>query len=160
MTVENNIEEDIKILENFINWLKTDFEYNSGEEIKAIEHILSDYKRVLEINEVLLKENEELKIKNNAIKRESEAYAEHMIRLDNELNLEKEKSKYEWIRQNCLPQELVNKLYIPIQKVKDTIEEIDERIKNPEKISYWASYTISECIGIRRILQELLKGGK
>lgn len=38
--VENNIEEDIKILENFINWLKTDFEYNSGEEIKAIEHIL------------------------------------------------------------------------------------------------------------------------
>lgn len=43
---ENNIEEDIKILENFINWLKTDFEYNSGEEIKAIEHILSDYKRV------------------------------------------------------------------------------------------------------------------
>ena len=83
-----------------------------------------------------------------------------MIRLDNELNLEKEKSKYEWIRQNCLPQELVNKLYIPIQKVKDTIEEIDERIKNPEKISYWASYTISECIGIRRILQELLKGGK
>lgn len=45
--MENNIEEDIKILENFINWLKTDFEYNSGEEIKAIEHILSDYKRVL-----------------------------------------------------------------------------------------------------------------
>ena len=31
------------------------------EEHKAIEHILSDYKRVLEINEVLLKENEEFK---------------------------------------------------------------------------------------------------
>lgn len=46
-----------------------------------------------------------------------------MIRLDNELNLEKEKSKYEWIRQNCLSQELVNKLYIPIQKVKDKISE-------------------------------------
>ena len=72
----------------------------------------------------LQKENEELKIKNNAIKRESEAYAENMIRLDNELNLEKEKSKYEWIRQNCLSQELVNKLYIPIQKIKDKIEEI------------------------------------
>lgn len=50
--------------------------------------------------------------------------------------------------------------YIPIQKVKDKIEELDERIKNPEKISYWASYTISECIGIRSILQELLKRGK
>lgn len=34
-----------------------------GEHIKAIEHILSDYKRVLEINEVLLKENEELNYK-------------------------------------------------------------------------------------------------
>lgn len=52
--MENSIKEDIKILENFINWLKIDFEYDSGEEIKAIEHILRDYKRVL-------KENEELK---------------------------------------------------------------------------------------------------
>ena len=74
---------------------------------KEIEH----YKEYIE---KLQKENEELKIKNNAIKRESEAYAENMTRLDNELNLEKEKSKYEWIRQNCLPQELVNKLYITI----------------------------------------------
>lgn len=47
---ENSIKEDIKILENFINWLKIDFEYDSGEEIKAIEHILSDYKRVLKEN--------------------------------------------------------------------------------------------------------------
>lgn len=46
---------------------------------------------------------------------------------------------------------------ISIKKVKDKIEEIDERIKNPEKNSYWAIYTISECIGIRRILQELLE---
>ena len=92
----------------------------------------------------LQKENEEIRIKNNAIKRESEAYAEYMIRLDNELNLEKEKSKYEWIRQNCLSQELVNKLYIPIQKIKDKIEElqkeynkldkqVDEYIKSVEK---------------------------
>lgn len=52
--MENSIKEDIKILENFINWLKIDFEYDSGEEIKAIEHILSDYKRVLKENEELL----------------------------------------------------------------------------------------------------------
>lgn len=51
--MENSIKEDIKILENFINWLKIDFEYDSGEEIKAIEHILSDYKRVLKENEYL-----------------------------------------------------------------------------------------------------------
>lgn len=158
---ENSIEEDIEILESII---KINNDYLKGietqtinqKEIKALEHILSDYKKTLKENEILKKEkeqaweewnnleqgsyeieqklkqqikesqreNEELKRKNNAIKRENEAYAENMIRLDNELNLEKEKSKYEWIRQNCLPQELVNKLYIPIQKVKDKIEEI------------------------------------
>lgn len=94
------------------------FEVNSNY-YEAVSKLLSDYKRVL-------KENEEIRIKNNAIKRESEAYAEHMIRLDNELNLEKEKSKYEWIRQNCLPQELVNKLYIPIQKIKDNLIKYQE----------------------------------
>lgn len=121
--MKNSIEEDIKIIRS-IDTLD-DFELGN-----AINHILSAYKRVLKENEVLLKENEEIRIKNNAIKRESEAYAEHMIRLDNKLNLEKEKSKYEWIRQNCLPQELVNKLYIPIQKVKDKIE---KEIKYHEK---------------------------
>ena len=123
----SSIEEDIKILETWLEELNELFNkthINNTKERNALYNILSDYKRVLKINEVLLKENEEIRIKNNAIKRESEAYAEHMSRLDNELNLEKEKSKYEWIRQNCLPQELVNKLYIPIQKVKDKIEEI------------------------------------
>lgn len=46
---------------------------------------------------------------------------------------------------------------IPKSKVKDKIKELDERIKNPERNSYWASYTVSECIGIRRILQDLLE---
>lgn len=50
--MENSIEEDIKIIENFINWLTIDFEYDSGNEIKAIEHILSDYKKVLKENEL------------------------------------------------------------------------------------------------------------
>lgn len=136
---EDSIEDDIKNAEHFIDSIKTDKEY-------------SDYKRVLKINKVLLKENKELKIKNNAIKRESEAYAEHMIRLDNELNLEKEKSKYEWIRQNCLPQELVNKLYIPKQKVKDKIEEVKEFSENAIS-SVGLQLTIE-------VLQELLEGRK
>lgn len=110
-------------------------------------------KTVLNLIKKLQKENEELKIKNNAIKRESEAYAENMTRLDNELNLEKEKSKYEWIRQNCLPQELVNKLYIPIQKIKDKIEEINKKILNApkydEKISVYRYQ--------KQILQELIE---
>ena len=136
------------------------------ERNRCEQHILSDYKRVLKINKVLLKENKELKIKNNAIKRESEAYAEHMIRLDNELNLEKEKSKYEWIRQNCLSQELVNKLYIPVQKVKDKIEEI---LNNGEyRIIFEGDAEFPDeatCIDAQKYiklekLQELLEGRK
>ena len=153
--MENSIEEDIKKLRESI--IKEKYHiYNKDLKI-ILEHILSDYKRVLKINEVLLKENEELKIKNNAIKRESEAYAEYMIRLDNELNLEKEKSKYEWIRQNCLSQELVNKLYIPIQKVKDKIKEekmpltIVGGIRNKKILEYGIS------LGRMQVLQELIE---
>ena len=51
----NSIEEDIKIIKNFINWLTTDFEYDSGNEIKAIEHILLTYQEVLKENEELNK---------------------------------------------------------------------------------------------------------
>ena len=114
---------------------------------KEIEH----YKEYIE---KLQKENEELKIKNNAIKRESEAYAENMTRLDNELNLEKEKSKYEWIRQNCLPQELVNKLYIPIQKVKDKIEELKAQYKTALEENSTEAFILKCQI---TILQELIE---
>lgn len=160
----NSIEENIKNAEHFINSIKTDKEYKEengwhgyyNKEIvelaRMLEHILSDYKRVL-------KENEEIKIKNNAIKRESEAYAEYMIRLDNELNLEKEKSKYEWIRQNCLSQELVNKLYIPVQEVKDKIEELKQEKKKYGNclIEMYEDELVNRDI---KILQELLEGRK
>lgn len=119
----------------------------------------------------LQKENEELKIKNNAIKRESEAYAENMIRLDNELNLEKEKSKYKWIRQNCLPQELVNKLYISVQTVKDKIEELEEELEIMKVDNMYGRYKeyggktkwerlFATKYGMHDALQELLEGRK
>lgn len=56
-----------------------------------------------------------------------------MINLYNELQCEKEHSKYEWIRQNCLPQGLVNKLYIPKSKIKEKIEEKNSRIEKYRK---------------------------
>lgn len=156
---ENSIEDRINNAYCFLNSMHSDFRTGLyyKEDLENLEHILSDYKRVLEINEVLLKENEEIRIKNNAIKRESKAYAEHMSRLDNELNLEKEKSKYEWIRQNCLPQELVNKLYIPIQKVKDKIEEekLPLTIVGGRKNKKTLEYGIK--LGRRQALQELIE---
>lgn len=75
---ENSIEEDIKIAERFIKSIKTDKEYKKegwhgyfNEEIvelaRILEHILSDYKRVL-------KENEELRTEVNSLKEEKEQY--------------------------------------------------------------------------------------
>ena len=66
---ENSIEEDIKIINNFITYFNKNIQNGNkadltvlGEEINAIEHILSDYKRTLKENEKLRKElNEENK---------------------------------------------------------------------------------------------------
>ena len=51
---KNSIEEDIKIINNFITYFNKNIQNGNkadltvlGEEINAIEHILSDYKRVL-----------------------------------------------------------------------------------------------------------------
>jgi hypothetical protein len=57
---ENNIEEAIERLE-YINRAYSYNNYYSVWDLKCIEILLSNYKRVLKINEVLLKENEILK---------------------------------------------------------------------------------------------------
>lgn len=116
--MENSIEEDIKNAEHFIKSIKTDKEYKEengwhgyyNKEIvelaRILEHILSDYKRVLEMNEVLLKENEELK----------ETYKSE----------KKMKNEYVKLYQDLLLKENV----IPIQKIKDKIEELYQQDKN------------------------------
>lgn len=62
--MKNNIEEDIKIANNFMTYFNKNIQngYKAdltvlGEEIEAIEHILSDYKRVLKENELLRQQN-------------------------------------------------------------------------------------------------------
>ena len=71
---ENSIEEDIKIVENYlansaINEIDSNFFKNGGWETvdleipKSMQHILSDYKRVL-------KENEQLRTEVNSLKKE------------------------------------------------------------------------------------------
>ena len=73
--VENSIEDDIKNAEHFIDSIKTDKEYKEengwhgyyNKEIveltRILEHILSDYKRVLKENELLRQQN--ISYKNN-----------------------------------------------------------------------------------------------
>lgn len=72
--IENSIEEDIKIVENYlansaINEIESNFLKNGGWETidleipKSMQRILSDYKRVLKENELLRQQN--ISYKNN-----------------------------------------------------------------------------------------------
>ena len=72
-SMENSIEETIKIIERKIKEAKhytdiTGLCLTLDKELcNAFINILSDYKRVLEINEVLLKENEQLRTELNSL---------------------------------------------------------------------------------------------
>lgn len=148
---ENSIEDDIKNAEHFIDSIKTDKEYKEengwhgyyNKEIieltRILEHILSDYKRVL-------KENEEYK---NAI---------------NVVN----KEKADWIRayqeEKDREFDFINKISsndsIPIQKVKDKIEELKNTpLKIKENDKYYYETDAYNKIVVQ-VLQELLEGRK
>ena len=107
--MENSIKEDIKNAEHFIKSIKTDKEYKEengwhgyyNKEIvelaRILQHILSDYKRVLKENELakqtlikncniadernqLLKENEQLRTEVNSLKEDmSNMYDEEVV---------------------------------------------------------------------------------
>ena len=132
-------------------------------------------KTILNLIEKLQKENEELKIKNNAIKRESEAYAEKMIRLDIEKQDYFEKYRYHLQQNESLTKEFSN--VIPAQKVKDIIDRIDYDIKKTKEIiskntNIYATYRKNDyqivrlramntkSLDIKKRLQELLEGRK
>ena len=60
------MKEDIKIINNFITYFNRNIQNGNkadltvlGEEINAIEHILSEYKRVLKENRILKEEKEQ-----------------------------------------------------------------------------------------------------
>ena len=139
--MENSIEEDIKIIENFINWLTIDFEYDSGNEIKAIEHILSDYKKVLKENEYMNNELDKQQTTINKYAKENEEYSKQ------------------------LDLDYVDKNYISKKKIEDTIEELKGKLKDiskrREKSKTKEEKTILWCLEIRtderiKTLQELL----
>lgn len=139
--MENSIEEDIKIIENFINWLTIDFEYDSGNEIKAIEHILSDYKKVLKENEYMHNELDKQQTTINKYAKENEEYSKQ------------------------LDLDYVDKNYISKKKIEDTIEELKGKLEDisrrREKSKTKEEETVLWCLEIRtderiKTLQELL----
>lgn len=59
-SIGNSIEDIARIAKLITTKFNNDYSIDNKDK-EAIEHILSDYKRVLEMNKILLKENEQLK---------------------------------------------------------------------------------------------------
>ena len=119
---------------------------------EAIEHILSDYKRVLEMNEALLKENEILKDEKNEAWKEWNDLEQGSYEVEERLKKENEKIKETndyWKSRYC---KVSNDNNILIQKIKDKIEELKK-----EKEEYYSQYKIDELNDKIQVLQELLE---
>lgn len=136
---ENSIEEDMRILERIdVKYFmsakieQSDYMIDKADEVNnAIEHILSDYKRVL-------KENEELKSNNE----------KYIIHLTDE--------QYKTVIENA--QNDINQKWI--QKVKDKIEELQNGpLKINENNKYYYETEAYNKI-IIQVLQKLLEGRK
>lgn len=169
---ENSREEDIKDIEKYISFTSkrenfshdTDWNWNKDLANK-MEHILSDYKRVLEMNEVLLKENEILRKYIESWKKYCEEIEEEQTEMSNkncELEFEVEKLQKENEKLKADNYELNNRITdllenIPIQKVKDKIKEekMPLTIVGGRKNKKTLEYGIK--LGRRQVLQELIE---
>ena len=124
---ENSIEEDIKIIEKYLlhfkkvcspEMLKKDeiIKVIQYKEIQALQHILTDYKRVLKENREL--KNNTRKNEQNSLEFDVDGDWAELKRILNESRKTNEYITYKgekWIKE---------KYCIPIQKLKDIIEKI------------------------------------
>lgn len=136
--MKENIKEDIKRISNLIGYIENaDYVDASqcfdAEDIQAIEHILSDYKRVL-------KENEELKEDRDKFKKA----LGRRITYCNELEKDLFENSSNYV--------------IKKQKVKDKIEELKKKVEElTDEKGYWGGSDLLEQI---KVLQELLEKEK
>ena len=157
---ENSIERDIHLLESYAGMTHKMTDNQGRPKLdQAIEHILSDYKRIL-------KENEELNNRCRNLDKEAQGYLEELVgddtlstRTIKQLQKENEELKEinEQLSENKLLQDIeIKKNFIPIQKVKDKIEYLDNQQKQwleDRKLKE----SDREIIFARDILQELLE---
>ena len=148
---ENSIEEDIEILEEFKThgyaMLLMKYEDRNKTNLKidqAIEHILSDYKRVL-------KENEELKEYIATAPNLDEMTATKYINIQQDAYIQSRAEEQQKAEQ------IIYENYIPKQKIKDKIEKLNSEsyAKELEDIMIGGNYTITELV--QYVLQELLE---
>lgn len=138
--MENSIEEDIKIANNFMTYFNKNIQngYKAdltvlGEEIEAIEHIISDYKRVL-------KENEELNYKLHSKKIALEIYNRYIP-----------KSKLK---------EIIDRIDYDIKKTKEIISKNTNIYASYRKNDYQITRLKAmntKSLDIKKRLQELLE---
>lgn len=161
-SIENSIEEDIKTVENYlensaINEIDSNFFKNGGWETvdleipKSMKHILSDYKRALKINEVLLKENEELNSKIPNLEQGIEILMEINTKLTNELNDSISKQKIK---------DIINRIDYDIKKTKEIISKNTNIYASYRKNSYQITRLKAmntKSLDIKKRLQELLE---
>ena len=150
LSEKNSIEEDIKIIEDFI--LKTDVDYSEYNEqivgdisYQAIQHLLSADKRAL-------KENEELK--NEVMEKDLEIIGKEEYTKD---SMKEIIEQYYTAKEECIPK----------QRIKDIIDRIDYDIKKTKEIisnGRKNDYQIvrlramnTKSLDIKKRLQELLK---
>lgn len=163
------MEETIKTIEKMIKSYKeadkcglsnNDFK----NEIKALEHILQDYKRVLKENEILKEEKERAWEEWNNLEQgsyETEQKLKQQIKKLQKENEElKENNKYTIHltdeQYNAVIEKAQNDIKQKwIQKVKDKIENLQN-----EKEEYYSQYKIDELNDKIQVLQELLEGRK
>lgn len=135
---ENSIERDIHLLESYAGMThKMNDNQGRPKLDQAIEHILSDYKRVLKENEELL----EVKVSASAHNR--------ILELEKE-NEELKADNYEL--NNRITDLLEN---IPVQKIKDKIEELKKKVEElTDEQGYWGGSDLLEQI---KVLEEILE---
>lgn len=125
--MKNSIEEDIRNAEHFINSIKTDKEYKEengwhgyyNKEIvelaRMLEHILSDYKRVLKENEIYKKNSEIMSKENLSTAEQLKVEIKENFRLKNQL--ENNRKEYQ-------------------ETYKDVREELKELKKENEELKF------------------------
>lgn len=127
---------------------------NCNPDIKALIEsidILSDYKRVLKINEVLLKENEELNSKIPNLEQGTEILMEINTKLTNELNDSISKQKIK---------DIINRIDYDIKKTKEIISKNTNIYASYRKNSYQITRLKAintKSLDIKKRLQELLE---
>ena len=150
----SSIEEAVKTMEHWVEYEKNNKDkINKADELIYIqETIFSDYKRVLEINEVLLKENEELK--NKIMDKELEIIGTEEY---TKASMGEIIEQYYTANEDCIAKQRIEDI---IDRIDYDIKKTKEIISNDKKNNYQITRLKAmntKSLDIKKRLQELLE---